>query len=77
MKAASYERSAAPSKEVSVAKDMEVQSASAGFVQSKNMSANQRVQRTPTAMQQQAMDDWLEYVDQMHFSDGVNRSRTG
>ena len=27
--------------------------------------------------QQQAMDDWLEYVDQMHFSDGVNRSRTG
>ena len=25
---------------------------------------------------QQALDDWLEYVDQMHYSDGVNRSRS-
>jgi hypothetical protein len=57
MKAASYERSATPSKEVSVVKDMKVQKASAGFTQSKSMSSNQRVQRTPTAVQQQAMDD--------------------
>ncbi|MFZ9027890.1 MAG: hypothetical protein ACO2Z9_02680 [Crocinitomicaceae bacterium] len=63
MKAASYERTAAPSKEVSVAKDMEVQSASAGFVQSKNMAANQRVQRSPTTMQQQAMDDAVSSLE--------------
>ncbi len=63
MKASSYERSAPSSKEVSVAKDMEVKNASAGFLYNKNMSANQRVQRTPTKTQQQAMDDAVSSLE--------------
>lgn len=63
LKATSYERSAPPASEVSDAKDMEMKSASAGFVQSKNMSANQRVQRTPTVMQQQAMDEAVSSLE--------------
>lgn len=64
LKASSYERSAAPQIESAVTgTETVVMDASAGFEQSKNMSTQQRVQRTPTSAQQKAMDEAVSSLE--------------
>lgn len=58
------ERSATPQSESApTPKEVALKDVSAGFEQSKSMSSNQRVQRTPTSAQQKAMDEAVSSLE--------------
>ena len=63
MKPASFNRAPESSEKVSITKDQEVQKISYDFSTSKNMSVEQRVQRTPTQSQQQSMDEAVQSLE--------------